>query len=39
MHPFSTHWKHQKTVRFSDVSEGRERVYRERMGKIKQVKL
>ena len=25
MHPFSTPWKHQETVRFSDVSGGRER--------------
>ena len=22
MHPFSTHWKHQKTVGFSDVFRG-----------------
>ena len=29
MHPFSTPWKHQKTVRFSGVSE---RVHWERMG-------
>ena len=25
MHPFSTPWKHYKTVRFSDISEGGER--------------
>ena len=33
MHPFSTPWKHQKTLRFSDVfREGRERVHWEQMG-------
>ena len=32
MHPFSTPWKYQKTVRFSDVFRGRERVHWERMG-------
>ena len=34
MHPFSTPWKHQKTLRFSDVFRGRERVHWERELKI-----
>ena len=32
MHPFSTHWKHQKTFRFSHVFWGRERVHWEKNG-------
>ena len=32
MHPFSTSWKHKKTIRFSDVFRGRERVHWEKMG-------
>ena len=32
MNPFSTHWKHQKTVRFSDFFSGRERVHWKEMG-------
>ena len=33
VHPFSTSWKHQKTLRFLMFSEGRERVHWEQMGK------
>ena len=32
MHPFTTPWKHQKTVKFSDVFMGRERMHLEQMG-------
>ena len=32
MHPFSSPWKHRKIVRFSDVSEARERMHWEQMG-------
>ena len=32
VHPFSTPWKYQKTVRFLMFSVGRERVYSKRMG-------
>ena len=32
MHPFPTLWKYQKTLRFSDVSGGRERVHWGQMG-------
>ena len=32
MHPFSTPWKHQKTLRFPMFSGGTERVHWERMG-------
>ena len=31
MNPFSTLWKHQKVLRFSDVLEGKERLHWERM--------
>ena len=34
MHPFSTPWKHQKTVKFS---EGRERVHRKQMGQVQEM--
>ena len=32
MHPFSTPWKHKKTLRFSDVLGGGEGVNWKRMG-------
>ena len=34
MHPVSTPSKHQKTVTFSDVFRGRERVHLEQIGQI-----
>ena len=32
MHPFSTPWKHQKTLSFSDLFRGREKVHWEQVG-------
>ena len=39
IHSFSTLWKHQKTLRFSDVSGGRERLHWGRMGQYVQPKI
>ena len=39
MHPFSTAWKHQKTVRFLIFSGGRERVHWEKVSWCRAVKL
>ena len=37
MQPFSTPWKHQKTLRFSSVRRGRERVHWEQMVKVNKI--